>query len=279
MYPAVSVIIPTYNRLWSLPGVIESVRCQTVSDFEIIIVDDGSADGTEQWVREHAPDARYIYIDNVGVSRARNVGIKNSRGRYIAFLDSDDFFYPQKLKRQLEAMEGGAVASYTDEVWIRNGRRVNPRQKHKKQGGDLFFASLPLVIISPSSVMLRREIFDEVGYFDETMHACEDYDFFLRLTARHRVSFIPELLIVKTGGHPDQLSKKYWGLDMLRISSLERLLTSGHLNEQQEKAVIDHIVQKSRIVAGGAQKRENDALASTYRDKVAYYGGILSDGR
>jgi glycosyltransferase involved in cell wall biosynthesis len=277
--PRVSIIIPTFNRLWTLPDAIESVLAQTYREYELIVVDDGSTDGTGGWFHETIRDdrVRYIKKENGGVSSARNVGIQSARGQYIAFLDSDDQYLPPKLERQVAVMDRGHPVSYTDEIWIRNGRRVNPKKKHQKYGGDIFIQSLPLVIISPSSVMLRRSVIDEVGLFDESMPACEDYDLWLRLTSRFPVFFINEPLIVKFGGHTDQLSRRYWGLDMLRIYALEKLLDFDGLDDGKRNAVIFEIMKKARVVRGGAKKRGNEVVAALYGEKIKMYERELSD--
>ena len=268
----VSVVIPTHNRAWALPSAVESVFEQRFDRWELIVVDDGSTDGTGDWIQKHAPRARYIYQDNRGVSTARNRGIEAARGRYIAFLDSDDRWLPEKLARQVAVMEGeGADVSYTDEIWIRNGRRVNPKKRHKKHSGDIFLQSLPLVIVSPSSVMIRREVFSDVGLFDETLLACEDYDLWLRITCRYPVKYIDEALIVKTGGHDDQLSHRWWGLDMLRVYALEKILAVDELSPERARAVMEEIVRKGRVVLGGAKRRGNDPAVRYYEDMVNRY--------
>ena len=276
--PKVSVIIPTYNRKWALPEAIKSVMDQTFRSFELIIVDDGSTDATEAWVRGNQPSAKYIKKKNGGVSSARNRGIEESRGRYIAFLDSDDRWLPEKLERQTEAMDLGHAVCHTDEIWIRNQKRVNPRLKHKKYSGDIFIKSLPLVIISPSSVMIKREIFDEIGLFDENLFACEDYDLWLRLTSKYHVHFIDEPLIIKYGGHDDQLSKKYWGLDILRIYALEKLLNDNLNGDDRIEAVVKEIIKKAKIIKKGAKNRGNKELFGFYDNKIREYERKLLDG-
>ncbi|MBN1883578.1 MAG: glycosyltransferase [Deltaproteobacteria bacterium] len=272
----VSVIIPTHNRLWALPGAIESVQEQRFTRWELIVVDDGSTDGTRDWIKRHAPRVRYIYQENRGVSAARNRGIAQANGRYIAFLDSDDRWMPEKLARQVSVMEAeGAEVSYTDEIWIRNKRRVNPKKRHKKFTGDIFLQSLPLVIVSPSSVMIQRLVLSDVGLFDEMLLACEDYDLWLRITSRYHVRYIDEALIVKTGGHDDQLSHRFWGLDMLRLYALEKILNTEKLSRERARAVMEEIVKKGRVVLGGAKKRGNDPAVRYYEDMVNRYERLL----
>ncbi len=271
----VSVIIPTYNRLWALKDAVKSVHQQTYIDYELIIVDDGSTDGTGEWIKKFASEAIYIWQENRGVSSARNCGIAAARGKFIAFLDSDDRWFPEKLAIQVVAMEGGHSVSHTEEIWIRKAKRVNPRVKHKKHSGNVFLKSLPLVIISPSSVMIKREVFDEVGLFDEGLLAAEDYDMWLRITAIHPVHFIEAPLIIKSGGHKDQLSQKYWGLDMLRIYALEKVLRSGVLDSEgrleERVAVMEEIVKKAVVVFKGAKKRGNIEGATYFENKAKEY--------
>ncbi len=263
--PSVSVIIPTFNRQQFLTQAVESVRDQTFSDFELIVVDDGSTDGTEEWVAGFA-GARCIRQENRGVSSARNAGIASSSGEFIAFLDSDDLWKPEKLACQaaFHREHPDAWISQTEEIWIRNGRRVNQRKKHGKHGGWIFRECLPLCIISPSAVMMKRTLFREVGLFDESFPACEDYDLWLRVSARFPVHLIPEPLVVKRGGHPDQLSSSVPALDRFRIRALEKALGQGGLNPENRDAALDELDRKCRIYAQGCLKRGRQEDATLY---------------
>ena len=195
----VSIIIPTFNREGCLFRAISSVLAQEGVSFELIVVDDGSTDGTkvliEKMVLEN-PAIRYFFQSNQGPSAARNLGIKKAQAPLIAFLDSDDEWRPGKLKAQLDFFRENpdVLICQTEEIWIRSGVRVNPMDKHKKSGGYIFEKCLRLSIVSPSCVMMRREFFDEVGFFDETFPACEDYDLWLRASARFPIGLIPRLL-------------------------------------------------------------------------------------
>ena len=140
--------------------------------------------------------------------------------------------------------------------------RVNARQIHQKHSGWLFEPSLPRCIISPSSIMLRRTLWDHLGGFDERLPACEDYDLWLRLTLCTPVLLLPERLIVKRGGHADQLSRCVPVLDQYRITALEKILTAP-LSLSQRQAVLTHLVQKCRIVALGARKRQHETRWAT----------------
>lgn len=259
----ISVIIPTLNRVKWLGQAIQSVLDQTCPVFEIIVVDDGSSDGTGLMIRDKFSDRiNYLYQENRGVSHARNIGIQNSSGNWIAFLDSDDQWLPEKLQTQIAALEKnpGYRFCHTNEIWIRNGKRVNPMSKHDKSGGFIYRKCLPLCVISPSSALMRRDVFGELGVFDETLPACEDYDFWLRYCSRYPVLYVESPQLIKHGGHKDQLSKRYWGMDRFRVQALLKTLESGHLSEQDREATIEMILEKCRVLRTGAEKHNNVAM-------------------
>ena len=263
----ISVVIPTYNRSHTLMRAINSVLSQTHPAFEIIVVDDGSTDGTKELLQAYGfckkdtkeLEKKYLIQENGGVSSARNLGVKNAKGDFIAFLDSDDAWSEKKLERQLVVLKQNLFKQriiHTDEIWIRNGVRVNQHKKHEKSGGNIFEKCLALCCISPSSAMLHRSLFDEYGYFDETMPACEDYDMWLRLAAFEKVLFVPEFLTIKYGGHSDQLSRAHWGMDRFRVRSLEKLIDDGLITPSQRNLVIKTLIQKLNILEAGARKRK-----------------------
>ncbi|MCD6296628.1 MAG: glycosyltransferase family 2 protein [Deltaproteobacteria bacterium] len=264
----VSVIIPTFNRAERVARAISSVIDQTFADFEIIVVDDGSQDNTEHTAAQFGESITYIaHTSNLGVSAARNTGIKKSASPFIAFLDSDDHWLPQKLSVQVEFFNNHpqAVACQTEETWIRNGRRVNPKKKHLKPSGNIFEPSLKLCLVSPSAVMLKRTLLEEVGLFDEDLPACEDYDLWLRIACRYPVSLIKEPLVVKEGGHPDQLSARHrGGMDRFRIKALVKLLRSGALNNRQLEATLNELSLKCRVYGNGCLKRGKRAEGEYY---------------
>ncbi len=259
----ISVIIATYNRAPFVKEAVDSVMGQTFKEWELVVVDDGSTDNTGALLAPYGPRLRYVRSEHRGVSAARNLGIGVTSGEWVAFLDSDDLWLPKKLERQMEVIRGhpDAVLCYTDEIWIRNGRRVNPGKRHEKHSGWVFERCLPLCIISPSSAVIRRWVFSEVGVFDEDLPACEDYDLWLRITSKHPVIFLPERLIVKRGGHPDQLSRTHWGLDRFRVAALARLLQGSALSSGQREAVMRELRIKCAIVANGARKRGKEEMA------------------
>ena len=269
----VSVIIPAFNRAWCLETALRSVWGQTFRNFEVIVVDDGSTDSTPILMHQFPQVRVHRWEDNRGVSAARNRGIQMARGQWICFLDSDDQWVENKLQVQVDWMQvhPECLACYTDEIWIRNGVRVNPKNKHRKYSGDIFRQCLPLCIISPSSIMIRASVLEAIGGFDTDLAACEDYDLWLRLASRYPVDFIPEKLIIKTGGHADQLSQKYRGMDRFRVYALEKILKQDHLSPQQSVWVLEALVEKCSILHTGYSNRGKHEEAYIYEQAAEQY--------
>lgn len=266
----VSVVLPTWNREALLARALRSVFSQTAPPGEVLVLDDGSTDGTERLVRDEFPGAKYARQENRGVSAARNRGIALANGAWIAFLDSDDEWLPRKLERQLAALRSapGHLVAHTDEVWIRRGVRVNPRRRHAKHGGWIFRRCLPLCAISPSSALIHRSVFDTTGLFDEGLPACEDYDLWLRIAARFSVLYVDERLIVKHGGHQDQLSRRHEAMDRFRIRALEKVVRSCELGAEDRRAAIGELVRKAEVYIAGARKRGRGEEAREYERNV-----------
>jgi len=263
--PLVSVIIPTYNRGWVVQEAIDSVLDQDFRDYELIVVDDGSDDNTREILGAYGKAITVLQQSNRGVSAARNRGIAEAAGRLIAFLDSDDLWLPRKLTTQVKffAENADAVINQTQEIWIRNGVRVNPKKRHHKFSGMIFERSLALCLVSPSAVMIKKCLFDAVGVFDEQLPACEDYDLWLRVSCRYPVHLMDSPLIIKRGGHDDQLSKAA-GLDKYRIQSLMKIIDSDLLTPQQYKAAVLTLKEKSEVYAGGCRKRGREEEAEYF---------------
>ena len=285
----VSVIIPTHNREKFISECVQSVLAQTLPAREIIIVDDGSTDATYNILRDLGFNSlstkktvlRYFFQQNRGVSSARNLGIKEARSEYIALLDSDDLWLKGKLDRQAIAFKDDIRNSrlcHTDEIWIRNGVRVNQHKKHKKHGGNVFQSCLKLCCISPSSAMMHRSVFEDFGFFDEDLPACEDYDFWLRYSAKEDVNFIDEPLIIKKGGHSDQLSGTHWGMDRFRIYSIEKILKEPDLTLVHKTEAIQEVILKLEILINGSQKRQKFAYAENMLQKKQHWEAILMRG-
>lgn len=274
----VSVIIPTYNRASLVADAVRSVLVQDYKPVELIVVDDGSTDHTVQTLVEFGESIKVIRQPNKGVSAARNAGISAAAGELIALLDSDDRWLAGKLSAQTEffRQHPQALICQTEEIWIRRGKRVNPKLRHQKPSGFIFEASLQLCLVSPSAVMMRKQLFDLAGLFDENLPACEDYDLWLRVSAEYPIFLIDRPFIIKHGGHDDQLSKQP-GLDRYRIKSLIKLLNSGRLNQRQISALISVLKQKCRIYADGCQKRGRLDEALTYYQLAETYSQLSSN--
>ena len=273
--PKVSVILPTYNRGWIVREAIDSVLDQSYTDVELIVVDDGSTDDTRAILDEYGGRLTVIRQVNMGVSAARNTGIRAATGELIAFLDSDDYWISGKLDRQVDYFirNPQMMICQTEEIWVRRGKRVNAKKKHRKQSGMIFHYCLPLCLISPSAVMMRRQLFDRVGLFDERLPACEDYDLWLRITCREPVGLIDEPLIVKRGGHDDQLSRMAQ-LDKYRIDALAKIIDSGRLDIDQKRAAVLMLKEKCRIYINGCVKRGRHQEAGDCQALADRYGAI-----
>ena len=266
--PLFSVIIPVYNREGFIARAIESVLAQTFQDFELIVVDDGSTD------QSAAIASRYpitlIRQPNRGVSSARNAGIQASHGKIVAFLDSDDLWKPKKLEAHHRFFQENPdfKIHQTDEIWIRKGKFLNKKKIHQKKEGFIFYDSLHLCLISPSAVAIKKELFDEVGLFDESFEVCEDYELWLRITKRYPVGFTPEPLVVKYGGHGDQLSQKYYGMDRWRVKAM--------LPFCDDPKVLEVAIKKCEILLKGAKKHNNQEIIEEfgpiYRKLLAVIG-------
>lgn len=269
--PLVSAIITTFNRRGFLREALASVLSQDYKNVEVIVIDDGSRDGSF----EEATDmpVRYVWKENGGISSARNLGISLAKGSHIAFLDCDDLWKRHKLTVQVAAlMSSDAPLVYTNEIWLRNGKHLNQKKRHAKFSGWIYPHCLPLCIISPSSALIEKRLFDEVGLFDEEMPVCEDYDMWLRITCRYPVLFLEDRLIVKRGGHDDQLSKSRDAMDRFRIASLLKMLGSGSLTDEQGRLTAEEVKRKCVVFGKGAEKRDRI-------DEASHYFSLAETGR
>ena len=272
--PRVSVILPSYNRRQSVGLAVESVLEQSFRDFELCVVDDGSEDDTVEILDSIPGSFNTLRLkENAGVSHARNCGIRSTDSEWIAFLDSDDVWHRQKLEKQIASasLRHEHLLHFTDEIWIRNGKRINPKLRHQKREGWIFQPSLELCLMAPSTVMLKRELLEQCGLFDEELPVCEDYDLWLRITAHHQVSFLNEALMTRSGGHADQLSRKYWGMDRFRVQSLKKILANVPLRKEDEMATRRVLKKKCEILLNGFRKRGKTEEISYYESLIKTY--------
>ena len=253
----VSVIIPVRNRAYFLKEALASVLAQTYRPLEIIVVDDASTDATPYVVGRY-PVIYHRMGRRGGPAAARNRGIRISRGELLAFLDSDDLWLPSKVALQVAYLREHpeAVAVQPEEIWIKEGRRISPRGKHRKPHGFFFHRAIKLCLISPSGVMIRRWVLEEIGLFDEEFPVCEDYELWLRLAARYPVHLLPFPLVVKRGGHPDQLSRLP-GLDLWRLKALAKILHHPVLTPEMRILALVEARRKGEIFLRGARKHGN----------------------
>lgn len=275
----ISIIIPSYNRAEFLKEAIQSVLDQDyfkknseARRFELLVIDDGSTDHTKTVVDSFSSPILYRYQDHKGVSAARNLGLKISQGEYVAFLDSDDLWKIDKITIQMSLMKSlpKTKICYTEEIWIRNNVFVNPRKKHRKYSGWIFEKVLPLCLLSLSSALFHRSVFEKIGVFDEDFPACEDYDLGIRIALRYPIHLITKPLIVKRGGHPDQLSHQFWGMDQFRVRALEKAFQM-ELSPVQEEQVRRELIQKCRILVSGFEKRNKMSEADYYSGLIEKY--------
>ncbi len=271
--PFFSVIIPTHNRYASLKKAIDSVLAQTYTDYQLLVIDDGSTDETPSVEHEYAGKLKYIPQEHSGVSAARNRGIVESASPWLTFLDSDDTWLPHKLTvhhRYINSHGEAGRIHQVDETWIRKGKRVNPRRKHAKRGGWIFPDSLHLCLVSPSAVAVKRDLLEETGLFDEKLPACEDYDLWLRIAWKEAVGYIPQYLVTRNGGHDDQLSSKYRAMDRFRVYAICKLLNSCHrvMPVEYVEMSMEVALEKLFILQHGAGKRGNNYLVSIVENIV-----------
>jgi glycosyltransferase involved in cell wall biosynthesis len=268
--PRVTVIIPTFDRAAVLPRAVDSALAQRGADFEILIADDGSTDDTHRVLERYAgnPKVRVLKLEHGGVCKTRNAAVAACGTPLLAFLDSDDEWLPGKLEAQLKLMdETGLGICQTEEIWIRNGVRVNPPAHYVKREGDLFALSLKYCMITPSSVVMTRDLFDRSGGFNPEFPACEDYEMWLRITHAHRVGLIPKPMMVRYGGHSDQLSTRYPAQDRFRIRGISLLLDGGALAPSHRVLALEALGEKLRVYRAGCEKRGRE-------EEVAWCEGI-----
>ena len=259
----ISAIIPSFNREEHLPIAINSIKNQTYHINEIIIIDDGSTDSTQEILKK-INNIKVIRTENFGVSHARNIGIKASKNDWIAFLDSDDIWMQNKIEKQVNFHKENQniLFSHTGERWIRDGNRVKYPKSLKKPQGECFLQNISTCKIAASSVLMHKSIFDDIGYFDEKLKVCEDYDLWLRVTQKYAIGLLDEELITKFAGHK-QLSSLIFAIDRYHIYSLQKFLNSKFKDKVEQE-----IIRKYNILIKGAIKHKNQEILDTYSKMI-----------
>lgn len=275
----VSVVIPTFNRALLLGRAIDSVFRQTVQCSELIIVDDGSTDNTQSLLSHLMSISAKIsigvyYQKNKGPAAARNFGVSKAKFPFIAFLDSDDHWHKRKLEKQYQhlAENSNYQISHTREKWLRKGQHLNQKKQHIPRHGNIFDHCLKLCGVGTSTVMMKRDLFDHVGLYDESLRCCEDYDLWLRISCRYPFLLIDEQLAVKEGGREDQVSSQYsLGMDKMRIYSLRKLLDRDILDCHHHLMTLDEFKKKVTIFGNGCLKHDKTEVGRSYLDLIPVY--------
>lgn len=241
---AVSVILPTFNRAHTICRSIESIARQNFKDYELIVVDDGSTDGTEKIIERYMNDRiRYLRLDkNQGAGVARNFGIENALGEYITFQDSDDEWMPDKLNKQMDLIQRSPLdvgMIYTDMLrFYEDGRRKYFYAPEVKKGAIVNRNNVYQVYgIGQQTTLIRKECFEKIGLFDTSMPRFIDLEFFIRLTLNYNALRIPEPLVYffETPG----ISSNYEALIKARKLILDKY--NGYLKENNSFKSIEHI--------------------------------------
>lgn len=274
----VSVIIPSYNRGPLLGRAIDSVLRQSTSCSELLLVNDGSTDNSLDLLESISKTAKISFRvfsqENKGPAAARNLAIRQAQFPFLAFLDSDDHWHKRKLEKQYAALkrESEYLISHTREKWLRRGQHLNQKKIHIPRHGKIFDHCLQLCAVGMSTVMVRKELFDFVGFFDESLRCCEDYDLWLRASCKFPFLLIDEPLTVKEGGREDQVSVQYrLGMDELRIRCLRKLLDGDRLDQNQYRMAFEEFCKKVSIFGNGCLKHNRLELGRFYLDLIPQY--------
>ena len=244
MSPQVSVVIPAYNAAPYLRQALDSVLAQTFRDLEVIVVDDGSTDATSQILSGYASRVRVLRQQNAGVAKARNHGIAASKGRYVAFLDADDAWYPHKIDRQVATLssDGRQGAIYTrfvatDADLRPSGLRWQPGRRALLE--DLLFDG-NVIAAGASTVLCDRALLDQLGGFDPSFSLCADWELWIRLAAVSGFTYLDEALALYRR-HPGNMSRVVPVLEAesvrLLVKAFEDPALPVHLRKRKDRAL------------------------------------------
>jgi glycosyltransferase involved in cell wall biosynthesis len=275
--PKVSVIIPTYNNARHISDAIDSVLEQTVHDIEILIIDDGSVDNTKEILKKYSSRIKYIYQENKGVSAARNRGIKEARGKYVAFLDADDIWFPSKTDRQLSLFERnrhvGLVSAFMDTI-DENGLPLGQKKPGKKPGSR-YETAIVNGSPAPSTFMVKRECFDMVGLFDENISIFEDLDIYIRIAERYAIVVMDEIL-GSYRVHSSNTTKNDYGLYINQVNLAMKWISRSP-TDAIRGVLRDRIKKYSVLVAKESLK--NGKILRSLKYSLTYLSTLINIGK
>lgn len=233
--PKVSVIIPSYNSAQYIGEAIESVFAQTYRDFEIIVVDDGSIDDTKEVLSPYINRIVYLFQVNGGVAKARNAGIRNAQGEYIAFLDADDVWFSEKLELQMKHLDSypDAVLVYSDYSAFDNNGKALRKRKKEKYAGNIFYQLIKENFIPTSTVVMKKEYFNKIGSFDESIEIAEDWDLWLRIARRYSICYFDKPLM-KYKIHNDNMTNNIYKMLKNELLVLDKLFSGRVLSNKEQ---------------------------------------------
>ncbi len=270
------MVIPVFNRSLRAQRAIRSVLDQSHREIELVVVDDASTiDLTSARQLVERAGHRWLTLEeNSGPAVARNAGVDalSEEIDWIAFLDSDDEWLPGKLERQLAwlAEHPDTKIFQCQETWIRNGTPAKRPRRLLEPEGDIFADCVERCCISPSAVMMCRELFDALGGYDGRYRVCEDYHLWLRIARRHPVGLLSESLVIKNGGDADQLTATVPAFDRWRLRALLELLPDA---EAQRDVVLRGISDKARILERGAHRHADAETVTVYQEVAEWAEG------
>lgn len=251
--PKVSVIIPTYNSAHFIIEAVDSVLAQTFTEFEILVIDDGSTDNTKEVLAEKYGDSiQYFYKENGGVSKARNFGIENAKGKYVAFLDSDDAWIPEKLEKQILALEKNPDKKACYSSFYLCDEKLNPLEINRSERKSDALTDLILignVVATPSTVIAEKGLFEQVGGFDYELSQCADWEMWIRLATKTEFIYLNEPLL-KYRQHGSNMSKNASLLEKDSILLMEKGFTLPNLADEVKAKKKEAFAKVYMVLAG-----------------------------